>query len=261
MKKAISTCDTIHFLSCVGGLQVWPPNQAHTARLDEVARIAGSITQWGSSRPQSAELRELLNEAVPSDGPIGLLEDPLTGLFTHNAAFLGTNFVCYPGINQDGPWLLKTLSTSMFMNRSSFPQPFLQQVTSSCRAILKLCDEIASRLDHPKYLDSPDTFGNDIEVPDDEILHRHSRAVVFSKEELRRCLSHLGLAAPYLAPFLTDLDTLADDQIDPRDNPIILKPLFRLGERSWLSHLDQSCTLLTISFSARPGNGECLNRL
>jgi hypothetical protein len=230
MKTAISSCDALHFLYCIGGLQVWPPNQAHTARLDEVARIAGSISQWGDRKPRSAELGELLNKIVPTDGPIGRLEDPLTGLFTDNAIFLKANFTCYPGINQDGPWILKILSISMSMNSSTFPRPFLRKVASASKALLSLTDRIASRLGHPRYMDSPDTSGSDIEVPDDEILQRCSQAVVFSEEELCRCLSNSGLDALCLAPFVTELGTLDEEQKDPDDNPIILKPLIRVGD-------------------------------
>ena len=231
MKKAISSCDALYFLSCIGGLQVWPPNQAHTARLDEVARKAGSISQWGDRRPQPEELKELLNTIVPTDSPIGLLEDPLTGLFADNAIFLKGNFTCYPGINQDGPWMLKILGTSIFMNGRAFPQPFLRQVASASRAILALSHEIASRLGHPKYMDSPDTCRGDIEVPDDKTLQRHSKAVVFSQEDLALCHSNAGSDSHSLAPFVIELGTLDGDESDPEDNPIILRPLIRIENK------------------------------
>lgn len=231
MKNAISSCDALYFLSCVGGLQVWPPNQAHTARLDEVARIAASISQWGHQRPQAPELRELLNTIVPTDGTIGLLEDPLTGLFTDNAVFLKSNFTCYPGINQDGPWMLKILGTSIFMNTSAFPQPFLQQVASASRAILALSHEIASRLGHPRYMDSPDTCRSDIGVPDDETLQRYSQAVVFSEEQLNSCLSRVSAGPNSLAPFTIEFGTLKNDEEHPDKNPIILKPLIQMRNK------------------------------
>jgi len=228
MKTTISSCDAFYFLSRIGGLQVWQPNQSHTARLDEVARIAGSIDRWGDRKPEAAELKELLNTIVPADSPIGLLEDPLTGLFTDNAIFLKGNFTCYPGINQDGPWMLKILGASIFLNSSAFPPQFLEQVAVATRAMLALSHQIAFRLGHSKYMDSPDTWRGDIEVPDDETLQRYSEAVVFSDEDLESCLSNAGSESHSLAPFVIELGTLDGDDLDPENNPIILRPLIRI---------------------------------
>ncbi len=230
MKTSVSSYNALHFLSCIGGLQIWPPNQSHTARLDEAARIACATTAWGDKQVGAQELGALLNQFFPADGPIGLLEDPLTGLFTDNAIFSKSNFVVYPGINQDGPYILKLLLATLFMNARDFPNHFLIQVSRAATALLTLSNAIASHLGHQKYMDSPDTWRSRIDVPDDELLKRHAEAVVFTPDRMENLFRDEGLGSSDLKAFVVELGSLNDGEVQADENPVILRPLVRVGD-------------------------------
>jgi hypothetical protein len=185
---------------------------------------------WGNKRIGAEELGALLNRCFPADGPIGREEDPLTGPFTDNAIFLQSNFIVYPGINQDGPYLLKLLLATLFMNSHDFPHDFLVQVSRAAMVLLTLSNAIASRLGHPKYMDSPDTWRGKIEVPDDELLKLHSEAVVFRPNDLETLFRDNSLESSALESFVIELGSLDDREISPDQNPLILKPLVRVGD-------------------------------
>ncbi|MEW6529303.1 MAG: hypothetical protein AB1473_00585 [Thermodesulfobacteriota bacterium] len=178
----------------------------------------------------ATELGTLINHSFPADGPIGREEDPLTGPFTDNAIFLQSNFIVYPGINQDGPYLLKLLLATLFMNSHDFPHDFLLQVSRAAMALLTLSSAIASRLGHEKYMDSPDRWRGEIEVPDDELLGLHAEAVVFTPNDLESLFRDKSLDTSALYSFVIEPGSLDDREVPLDENPLISKPLVRVGD-------------------------------
>ncbi len=230
MDKELGEYDAVAMLSSIGGLQVWPPNQAHTARLDEAARTACSVSSWGTKKPGSKQLGDLLNGLFPSDGLLGLLEDALTGPFTDNVVTLGGDAIVYPGINADGPYLLKVLFACMSGDDHRLPRFFIKEVAEASVSLLALSHQIALRLGHTRYMGGPNNPGGDIEVPPQQTLEALAAAVTFSGDQLEDLAYEVGFDSGSLAAFEIELGREYPGTDDPDSNPLLLKPLARVRD-------------------------------
>ncbi len=231
MNAQLAEYDRLAMLSRLGGLHLWPPNQAHTARLDEAARTACSVSSWGTEKPGSEALGELLNGLFPSEGPLGSLEDPLAGPFADNVVSFGGDAIVYPGINPDGAYILKVLFTNMSSGHCDLPRSFLKEVAEASVSLLALSHQIALRLGHTRYMDSPNHPGADIEVPHEEILDGLARALTFTEEQLLQLSSQVGFNLGSLDVFEIELGRDYPGAGDPGNNPLLLKPLARIKDR------------------------------
>ena len=79
-------------------------------------------------------------------------------------------------------------------------------------------------------MDSPDTWRRDIEVPDEELLRLHAEAVVFTPDRIEHLFRDDGLDLSDLKAFVVELGSLDDGEVEADENPVILRPLVRVGD-------------------------------
>ena len=97
---------------------------AQQIRLEIATQIACSNVDCGSKIITTPELNELFLKYLPSNGPIGLLEDPLDTLFTNNILFFKNN-VIFTGTSTCEYYILQKIINSIHFNASSFSEEFL----------------------------------------------------------------------------------------------------------------------------------------
>jgi hypothetical protein len=229
MEKEFSHYDPLQLTSSIAGLQLWPPNHVHTLRLDEAARIALSIKAGGHAPVHATEIGEVLNRPRPSTDSLIQLEDPLEDVFTDNVIFHGGNYIVYPGIDA-GAFVLKIILTSIFRLSDPLPDSFLARTRAASTSILSVSNEIASRLKHRRYMESPDNCKKAIEVPNQATLAMLADAVKFTEKELNALLWRIGLDFKDLEPFVLKPESVDVRDDDPQRNPLLMKPLVSLGD-------------------------------
>jgi len=153
-------------IAMLGGLQVYPENHSHTIRLEAACRVASSIKSIGKRKVNQNHLQNILNKYFPTNGHIGMMEDPPENLFTENIVFHGGNYIVYPGVTDGGSFVLRNLFLAIFHHGEGFPKKFIEIVKTASLSLLTLNNEVAKRMGHSRYMDSPDTLGKEVEVPD-----------------------------------------------------------------------------------------------
>ncbi len=229
LEKTLSKYEQKEILATLGGLQLIPKNHSHTVRLESACQVASSITNNGKTRVDSNQLRNTLNEYLPSQGMIGRMEDPVENLFTENIIFHGGNYIIYSGIVDGGGFILSNLLRAIFHYGKGLSSEFKTKIKLTTIALLLISNEVANRLGHTRNIVSPDTWLKDIYVPGQGRMTQLRNAVLFSREEVDKLLKSAGSNFEFLLPFII---LPADSKFGSRDlqrNPLVEKPLVKSG--------------------------------
>lgn len=166
LKEEFKKYNLSELIPKLSGFQLLPENQSHTIRLEIAIQIACSLQNGCGLSIDPIHLRDILNKYLPTDGNIGILEDPPESLFTENIVVYGGNYVVYPGVTEE-TFILSALLESIHLNESDFPIDFVLDVWSSALSLLALSNEIAKRAGHCRNMTSSDTWRTDIVSPDE----------------------------------------------------------------------------------------------
>ena len=90
LKEEFSKYNQKDLIKTLAALSICPENQSQYIRLEIATQIACSNINSGNKIITRQELNELFLKYLPSEGPIGLLEDPYDNLFTSNRQVLVT---------------------------------------------------------------------------------------------------------------------------------------------------------------------------
>jgi Predicted metal-binding protein related to the C-terminal domain of SecA len=230
LKEEFKKYNLSELVPMLSGLQLLPENQSHTIRLEMAIQIACSLQHVGGLSIDLVTLKNILNKYLPTNGSIGLLEDPPESLFTENIVFFGGNYIVYPGVTEER-YFLSVLLESIHLNEKDFPIDFILNVDTSALSLLTLSDEIASRAGHCRNMKSLDTWKTDITTTDEIQSQKLSSSVVFTKKEIDQLLRKHGLTKDFLIPFIIPIgnDVFADPSIE--SNPLILLPLIEIEDK------------------------------
>ncbi|MFA5294703.1 MAG: hypothetical protein WC382_04220 [Methanoregulaceae archaeon] len=190
LKEYFSQLDQIDLVSIIGGLQIHPCNHVHQVRLITSQYIACSLKNpINPLKIKSDNFRSLINQYLPTISEVGLKEDPPERLFTENIAFHGGNYIVYSSIFHDENQYLTSIFHTLEFFQDQFPIAFFQDILIKSTLILAISNEIASRLNHLRYMDSPYSWKSnrtDIFVPQDDELRRYAESIVFTVEQLKK---------------------------------------------------------------------------
>jgi len=212
-------------LATLGGLQLWPPNHAHTIRLQETTRLACSLRTSGKSEIELARLIQEINSFFPYDGPVGCLEDPPEHLFTENMVFHGGNYIIYPGISYNARSVLQNLLFALYEIGKDIPNEFIIEIQTIVLAVLSLSNEVARRAGHTRYMDSPNTWRQDLDIISTDELNNLRNAVQFTSDDLEIILTPLGVGVDVLSPLITKAKDQNLFESSFESNPLLLRPL------------------------------------
>lgn len=231
LKDDFAEYDMEELLKTISGLQLYPKNHSQLIRLEVASRIACSNISSGNKKINGKELNKLLKKYLPAEGPIGILEDPIEGLFTDNIIF-GNNYIVYPGLTRLEPFIVRNFLETLFLwNNDDFPKDFLDTILIVSQAMLTLSNEIAKRMKHVRYMSSPDRWRKEIEMPKFEEIKRLQDAVTFTKEELNTLLKPYNMDYRSYGPFIISPghESFNVEQIDK--NPLLTTPLVFLNNK------------------------------
>jgi len=231
LKQYFSKYEQKSLIATLGGLQLAPENHSHSVRLEMASLVACSLHNKSKATADTNELRIRLNKILPTNGTFGVMEDPTESLFTENIIFNGGNYITYSGITEGGSFVLNNLLKAVFHYGQNLSKSFTSGVNSATMALLAISNEVANRVGHARNIVSPNTWREDIYVPDVKETTHLSNAVVFSRIEISNLLQRFGLDFRFLMHFLHQVGDNNLKTADPDKNPFCGKPLVQIGER------------------------------
>ncbi len=230
MRLEFADYNQLELIAMLGGLQAYPENHSHTIRLEVATRVACSKKNNEKRKINLNKLQNTLNRYLPADGAIGMMEDPSENLFTENIVFHGGNYIVYSGITEGGSFILNNLFRSIFHNGNEFSKKFIEIVKVASLTLLTLSNEVAHRMGHSRYMDSPDTWREDIKVPNESHASKLCDAVIFTKQQINTLLEPIGLDYTFLGPFITMIwDPILMEE-DPLKNPLLIRPIVEVDD-------------------------------
>lgn len=224
------TYNTLDLLQSFAGLSLLPENHGKNIRLEELSACAIQLLNRNEAAPA-----KILKEFLDAEYPMHHMEDPPNNLFTDLITFFGGDYVIFPGITENGNFILSNLLAAIYhWPNSGIPKKFEINCWHKATLILAISNEIASRLGYGRYLTGKEEI-HEIEVPSDPELGKLKAAVTFSNEEIEKLCFNLEISLLVATDFLLDIDSfvLDDDDDDDEGNPLIHKPLLRT-EGNWI---------------------------
>ena len=229
LKTELRKYNQEEIISILAGLQLNPKNQNHLVRLEIASRIACSLKEGKNEKFEPKEFEEVLNKYLAPFSNIGILEDPPEQLFTENIEFFGGNYIVYPGISDSEPFILRNLFRSIFFSDDEYPEEFRNLIYGTSICVLGLSNDLAKKMNHTRYMVSPDTWHEQIEIPDEKFLKKLQEAVNYTEQELIQLFKPTGVDFRYITPFLNSAGETAFDETNLQLNPLFIKPLVMCG--------------------------------
>lgn len=184
LKEDFSKYNQKDLIKTLAALSTCPENQSQQIRLEIATQIACSNINCGNKIITIHELNELFLKYLPSEGPIGLLEDPSDNLFTHNISFFKNN-VIFTGPSTSEYYVLQKILNCIHFNSSSFSEEYLNYFYQNSIFILFLSNYIAKKSEHERYEVYEDRFRQEIFFPNIHELDTLKESVTLNINELK----------------------------------------------------------------------------
>ena len=192
LKEEFSKYNQEDLIKTLAALSICPENQSQQIRLEIATQIACSNINCEDKIITIPELNELFLKYLPSRGPIGLLDDPLDNLFTHNILFF-KNHVIFTGHCTFEYYILQKIINSIQFNSSSFSDKYRDHFFQNSMFILSLSDYIAKKTGHERYELFNDEYRQEIYFPDINELDNLKKSVTFNIKELENFKASLNI--------------------------------------------------------------------
>lgn len=219
--------NTVALLQSFAGLSILPENHGKYVRMEELARY--SIKHFNNSNeiPSAQILKEFLDAEYPSH----YLEDPPVNLFTDLVTFYGGDYLLFPGITENGSFILNNLLAAVFhWPDSGIPKQFVINCTHTVSLILAISNTIAKRLGYKRYQEGT-ADDEKMSIPDDVALHTLKAAVTFTDEEIKQLCKEYQVSFDAVTEFLIDINSLDLSSPHVEESPLIYKPILKIDKQ------------------------------
>ena len=220
-------------LQLLAALQVLPRNAERLLRLEALANAVATITQDDSKpRISRSNFRRMMNQR-----PIATIEsqeDPAEQAFLETVSFIGGSYCLFPGLVEDGPYVIRQMASMLVGNRADFPVPFIRSAVHTMGVGLALSQLVASRVGLPR-LARPESVDNQVFVPDATALAELSKAVSVPINEFEEFAATRGFDTGYLEELCTPMGEVAIEEVTIQSGPLDARPVVRIGDHAILA--------------------------
>lgn len=192
LKEEFSKYNQTDLIKTLVALSICPENQSQYIRLEIATQIACSNINCGNKIVTSHDLNELFLKYLPSEGPIGRLEDSLDTLFTNNIIFFKNN-VIFNGPATSDYYVLQKILNSIHLNSSNFSDEFLKHFYRTSTFILFLSDYIAKKSGHGRYEVFDNRFRQEIFFPKIDELDYLKNCVTLNANKLKEYMGFFNV--------------------------------------------------------------------
>lgn len=188
LKEEFSNYNQKDLIKTLAALSICPENQSQYIRLEIATQIACSNIKCGNKNITIRDLNELFLKYLPSDGPIGQLEDSLDTLFTNNILFFKNNII-FNGASNSDYYILQKIINCIHLNSLDFSDEFIDYFYQASKFILFLSDYIAKKAGYERYENFDNRLRQEIFFPDIEVLNNLKDSVTFNVNELEEFMN------------------------------------------------------------------------
>lgn len=192
LKGEFSKYDQKDLIKTLSALSICPENQSQQILIEIATQIACSNINCGNKIITLHELNELFLKYLPSEGPIGSLEDPSDNLFTNNISFFKNNII-FTGPSTSEYYILQKILNCIHFNSSSFSEKYLNNFYQNSMFILSLSDYVAKKTGHDRYEIYEDRFMQEIFFPNIHELNALKKSVTLNVNELKEFKDFLNI--------------------------------------------------------------------
>lgn len=227
--ETFQSYDQISLLEFFASLQLFEKNHTKLIRLEYIIQNIALMKGQKQKEFDSKILISKVNKILPSDGEIGMGEDPVENLFTRNILCYGGNYIVYPGIYSNISQIIQSFLNNITnrLNRTRETHKLLK----TSLGILLISNEIAKRLGHKRYMTSPEEeWREDIKLPDKNELSNYSNSVIFSIGNIKQLFDKFNISYDVIKPFLLDMNRMESIGVEIENNPMIVQPIIKNGD-------------------------------
>ena len=219
--------NSFDLLQSIAGLTLLPENHGKYVRMELLAQeIIKSYNTTGEfASPET--LKDFLDKEYPSNH----LEDPPVNLFTDLITFYGGDYLIFPGITENGSFILTNQLTSIFhYPDNKIPEQFKSNCSHVASLILSISNVIATKLGYKRYQDGT-AEKDEIHFPTNEHLNTLKGAVTFSEDEMNHLLTENRIAPAALKNFLVDIHSENFSSPHIEESPLLNKPILHIDSK------------------------------
>ncbi len=219
--------NSIDLIQSFAGLSLLPENHGKYVRMEELS--LASLQNFNKKNEYVSS--KCLKKFLGREYPLHYLEDPPVNLFTDLITFYGGDYLIFPGITENGSFILTNLLSAVFhWPDSGIPKQFVINCRHSVSFILALSNAIAQRLGYSRYQKgaAEDTH---IVVPNEDILNQLKVAVTFSESEIDQICLENSIAKAVINIFLIDLDSQDLSLPHIEESPLLFKPVLKIQDK------------------------------
>jgi hypothetical protein len=220
LTEELAGSELLSTVARVAGLQTLPEFHANAIRLEVLTHLAVAHC-GGKNNPTSDQIRHWLNQSLVS---LPDLEDPVEDVFITNVTSGLGNHRLFEGLWESADFWTQNILDVL----SAIPnEPHGAKLRWHVTALLKLSEDVAARSRIDRWTVGGGIPQVDLEIPDDAVVEKLGRRVLFESADLER----LNIEREALVPFI-----LADRRLETRSEEIGRsalgrRPLLLVGER------------------------------
>jgi len=215
--------NSFDLLQIVAGLTLLPDNHGKYVRMEELSL---RVVQNYNDKPElvsNEQFRTLLTNEYPSHH----LEDLPVNMFTDLITFFGGDYLIFPGITENGGFILTNQLAAIFhWPDSGIPQQFVCNCQHTTTLLLAISNTIAQRLGYTRYQNGQSTE-TAIIFPNDEHLTILKAAATFSEEDISGIAIKYDIAKEAIEEFLIDLNSINPESSHIEESPLLYKPILK----------------------------------
>ena len=230
LAEALGKYDPADLACTAGALQLLPANASRATRLEALSHSITSLPPKSGPHISSGKLRQVCEH--PSLQALAHAEDPAENQFVEEFTFFGGSYLVFPGIAQDGEFILTNLCKAIFLDpHESLPHNFRSLSFQIVSSALHLVDTVARKAGVRRGTAPTSDRYEHIVVPDALTLQKFKNAVSFTKEELTSLLSAAKLLPTALDRLTCKAGDINLDDYDVVSGPILWRPLLDYVDR------------------------------
>jgi len=239
--------NSLDLLQSIAGLTLLPENHGKYVRMELLAQEIISSYNTSGEFASSETLKDFLDKEYPSNH----LEDPPVNLFTDLITFYGGDYLIFPGITENGSFILTNQLISIFhFPDNKIPEQFKSNCSHVTSLILCISNEIATKLGYKRYQDGT-AEKDEIHFPTNEHLNTLKEAVTFSEDEMKHLLMENRIVQAALKEFLVDIHSEDFSSPHIEESPLLYKPILHIdGKYIIVSPATLSLSLTNFIWSA-----------
>lgn len=230
--QELSPFDSADIAAGVAALQLCPENADQLFQLEGAATVAGALAQKPDAPLMSASRwRRLFDDEQL--GVISYANDPHTGPFVEEVAFVGGTYRVFGGSVDDSVFRLRRALDAIFRVSGPAVDPtVLSAAGRMVRTTLTVMDRTLRRAGLSRTSEAGQRFGDRVAIPEGERFRVLKRAVTVALGDEAEALDAAAVAT--LAALVIDQGSFPVQKLDPPsliDGPLKTRPFLRANDK------------------------------